>query len=83
MTSQVLLCRGLVPAFLCIGSVAPWKELPNSLMSATAFDYSGLPDGSYMVIHGWLLPMLDLKVCGRDSAASRGLVTPSTESGLV
>lgn len=82
-TSQVLLCHVQVPASLWIGSVAPWKELLSRLTSATDFDYSGLPDGSYMAIHGWLLPMLDLKVCWRDNAASPGLVTPSTEPRLV
>ena len=72
-TSPVLLCCGLATASGCVGFVVPWEGLLSRPRSATAFDCSGPPDGSYKVIRRWLVLM---EVSGKDKTASRGPVIP-------
>lgn len=75
-SSQVLLSK-------CVGSVALWEGLPSGLSSEAAFDCLRLPGRIYKVIRRWLLPVLDLKVSGRDYTANHSLVTLITEPGAM
>lgn len=64
--SQVVICCDLMPAFMFLCPVAPWKGLPCMSRSATAFDNLGLPERSYKAIYMFSFPVLNLEASGRD-----------------
>lgn len=53
----------------------------RKLRTADACDHLGLPDRSYEVIHGWLLPVLDLEASRRDNAVNQGHLPPVSGLG--